>query len=165
MPRLLRERLGDDTILKLEAAAKARRQTAVHLHKTGFRLEAVYFYGYAIEETVKAAYFRTVGFSEDGRIEDGNRRTAVDEYRALGLLVRPGQHDIQGWAELLVAKRASLSRPYGLSLATQIVIEAGVVRPRWSEIIRYRTNIPYHHELQKIAEAALWFEQKYPAMI
>ena len=31
--------------------------------------------------------------------------------------------------------------------------------------MRYRTNIPYRHELRKVGEAALWFEQNYPALI
>ena len=161
MPRLLSGRLGEDTILKLEAAAEARRKTAFHLHQTGFWLAAVYFYGYSAEQRVKAAYFRAAGFATDQIIRGKDREDAVREHVVLGLPRKPSQHDIHGWAQLLVAKRQSLHRPYEYDLGNEIVLHAEVIERRWKEILRYRVNVPYPHELRKVGDAALWFEQNY----
>ena len=57
MPRILLNRIGNDTLAKLEAAATRRHAEARQL-ALDEPLGALYLYGYTIEMRLKAAYYR-----------------------------------------------------------------------------------------------------------
>jgi hypothetical protein len=65
MPRALLDRIGFDTLAKLEAAATRRYAEAQRL-AADEPLGALYLYGYTIEMRLKAAYYRLAGVPELG---------------------------------------------------------------------------------------------------
>jgi hypothetical protein len=168
MPILLADprRLGPDTVPALERAAGQRSADADVLSSAGRDLAAIYLYGYATEMRIKAAYFRTLfgatGLDPRTTIDLAARGHAVNEFRTLGLAARPGPHDIPGWAQLLVAKRFGLGMRYPPNLEREVNRQAGRIGGRWSEILRYRANRPYRHEIRAVREAAGWYGFMYP---
>jgi len=75
----------------------------------------------------------------------------------LGVPVKPGGHDIAGWAQLLVAKRRALSVPYAQSFGIQLVNEAQRVHNHWKETLRYHALSIYAAELREVRTASYWF--------
>ena len=92
---------GVDSIAEFEQAAKYRFAEASVLDKRSRKLGAVYLYGYSVEMRVKAAYFHNAGFSGRQIITDIDRNNAIGLWSLFGLLARPGQHDILGWAPMV----------------------------------------------------------------
>ena len=164
MPLLLADRLGDDSIFAFEQAAEQRRVDAARLVAQRRPLAAIYLQGYAVEMAVKAAYFRAVGHRPNQQVTAGDRHLAVSEWQTLGLKGKPGHHEILGWAQLLAAKRTSLSRPYPPGFQSELLAYAKAVSLRWREILRYRVNVPYAHEVRVMATASQWFDQNYPQL-
>src|SRR5690606_17066178 len=75
------------------------------------------------------------------------RRTAVDEHATLGI-AKPGPHDLFGWAQLLVVKRAALSvshptviAAYPVEFRGQILIRSQELYDRWRETLRYQVGV------------------------
>jgi hypothetical protein len=167
MPILLADsrRTGIDTVPILERAAGQRSTEADTLRKAGHGLAAIYLYGYSAEMRVKAAYFRFDLRQQDldpqTVLDHPRRSSAVGQFEMLGLPKRPGAHDILGWAQLLVAKRASLSMRYESALEREVVNQARVISDRWNETLRYRLNTPYGHEVRLVHETAVWFGSNY----
>ena len=162
MPVPLANRLREDTIGEWELAAHDRLLVAMAMLSSGSRLVPVYLLGYSVEMRIKAACFRARGFGDDTPITTTDRDRAVSEWQVLGLLRKPGQHDLPGWAELLVAKRIAMGSPYPITLGNDIVDQASLLYSRWREVLRYKANQPYRHELRLGVRVALWFEMVYP---
>ncbi len=57
MPRRLLDRCNDDSLREFRAAARQRFNDALVLAANGRRTGAIYLWGYAVEMTLKAAYF------------------------------------------------------------------------------------------------------------
>jgi hypothetical protein len=170
MPILLADprRTGTDTVPILERAADQRSAEADILRTAGHGLAAIYLYGYSAEMRIKAAYFRfdlrTQGLDPQSVIDHPRRSSAAGQFAMLGLLRRPGPHDVFGWAQLLVAKRASLSMRYAPAMEREVVNQAKLLADRWIETLRYRPNTPYGHEVRIVRESAAWFGLNYPRL-
>jgi hypothetical protein len=167
MPILLADprRLGTDLLPTLEKAAARRMAEADTLVAGGHGLAAIYLYGYSVEMRIKAAYFRfdfrTQGLDPRTVIDPARRNLAAGQFAALGLRNRPGQHDVLGWAQLLVAKRVVLTMRYAQILERELVNQSRALSDRWIETLRYRSNTPYRHEVRNVSEVAAWFACNY----
>lgn len=159
MPVFLVDRLGPDTRSKLQRAATARFKEAEILERAGAPAAAIYFFGYSVEMTVKAAYFRAIGFHLHQAISIQDRRDAINEWAVLRLPQKPGPHDVVGWAQLLVYKRVALGDPYSRPFGLRIIDQTRAISLRWSEQLRYRVNVPSAREVEAVRSAARWFRQ------
>ena len=164
MPVLLRNRIGGDTLRKLVVSADARKLEGRTLHLDGLWLGAVYLYGYSVEMRVKTSYFVASGFGRNQQIARRDRQDAGRDYQQFGLPGGLGPHDIFGWAQLLVAKRVNVGQPYHASFARELLMHAQRVHERWTEVLRYRPNRPYGHEVMTVAQGAAWFEQNFETL-
>lgn len=126
-----------DSVSEFEAASVERLRDAHVLHKRSRDLAAVYFYGYSVEMRVKAAYFRSAGFTAVTPITKADRDHATALFATLGLPSRPGQHDISGWTNLAVAARVTTPAAYPISFGTEMVNRATEVYLIWRETLRY----------------------------
>jgi len=169
MPRLLADRLRTfDTVSGLAKAADQRARDAECLYGQGHGLAAIYLFGYEVEMRVKAAYFRYY-FSlrqlpPTTRIDTSLRQQVIAQHQQLGLPRKPGHHDILGWSQLLVSERRSRHNPYSLVMERAVLDQAELISQRWSEVLRYRANIPYRHELRTVREVAAWFRLQYKTL-
>jgi hypothetical protein len=150
-----------DSIVEFERAAAMRYREASLLDRRSYKLAGIYLFGYSIEMRVKAAYFQNSGFVGKQRITAADRDTARAMWQVLGLVTRPGAHDVLGWAQMAVAARATTSMTaYGL-LGQEVVNRATRVAQVWSEILRYRTAAPLRREWIEIRAIAGWFQANY----
>jgi hypothetical protein len=159
---------GTDSIEQFEAAAPQRLAEAERLSKRSHHLGAIYLYGYSVEMRVKAIYFRNAGFALHQVITREDRNHAANMYGTLGLLVRPGQHDIANWAILAVAARATTPAPYPIgigSIATEFANRAAAINLIWRETLRYRSSVPLGNEIREVRQIAHWFASLYARMI
>ncbi len=167
MPILLAKRVGTDTVPKLEQAADQRAQDAEALMSQGHALAAIYLFGYEAETRIKVAYFRFFfkhvqpPLDPLTPISHQLRNDATSEWLTLGLSVRPGPHDISGWAKLLIAKRREKRAAYDRIFEQTFSEQAERISNRWSEVLRYRANIPYAQELRAVREAVAWIRFRF----
>jgi hypothetical protein len=159
MPLSLLDRCRPDSIQEFRAAARHRSSDAQALASNNRRTAAIYLWGYAAEMTLKAAYFRAIGFDDIRPIAPSDLRAARNSANSLGIAWPGNLHDIRAWAELVVVTRASLP---GMVYATpgfgnQIVSAARQLGSLWRETLRYHKNIAYPHEVQRARRASLWF--------
>ncbi len=159
MPLPLSQRLGDDSVASFSRAAVQRWNDAEVLRRAKRRLAAIYFLGYSTEMLLKAAYFRSLGFASGRAIFPSDRDQARGEYARLGLVQKPGQHDLTGWAQLLVAKRYDLGTPHAAGVDRQIVNQAQTIYDHWLETIRYHSTRVYRQEIESVRDAVLWFHK------
>ncbi len=154
-----------DCVAEFEAAAIQRHAEAEQLGKRSHHLGAIYLYGYSVEMRVKALYFRNAGFGQAAPISNKDRSDGADMYQVLGLLVKPGQHDIAGWATLAVAARATCTKPYLAPPGTRIVDHATDLYVMWRESLRYRSTRPLGAEFRLVRRIADWFSLHYARML
>jgi hypothetical protein len=161
MPRLLAQRAeaAYDCIATFRDAARMRFQEAELLWNDGRGTAAVYLSGYTIELTVKIAVLRVNGFSPRQPVTLGDLHQLVAFGRTRYGLARPRNlHDFTFWSLLLVQHRLTLGRSYRNPRAGQeIVRRSQESYSRWREILRYRTNVAYRHEVTRVMENARWF--------
>jgi hypothetical protein len=163
MPRRLLDRCAPDSIGEFRAAARQRFEDGQSLATAGRRTGAIYLWGYAVEMTLKAAYFTIIGFTETQPISVADLRAAALTAPGLGVVWpglphNPKLHDVRAWAELLAAKRAAMP---GLAYAdpafgNQVVTRGFRLQRLWSEILRYHKNIAYVHEMNQVRDVAAW---------
>lgn len=67
-----------------------------------------------------------------------------------------GGHEVQGWAELLIAERLHLNIPHSQDVALKIQSCGKKFRRLWTESLRYHKNVAYSHEMNQVREAAEW---------
>jgi len=115
--------------------------------------------GYSTGMLLKAAYFRLLGFAVDRAISPSDREQARGEYGKLGLVQKLGQHDLTGWAQLLVAKRYDLRTPHTPGVDRQIVNQAQTIYDHWLETMRYHSTRVYRQEFESVRDAVLWFHK------
>jgi hypothetical protein len=170
MPRILLNRTGDDTLLKLEAAATRRHAEARRLLPRE-RLGALYLYGYTIEIRLKAAYYRLTAVPDGWNLDlprpgsqHSPRWQAQLDIKPLVGLNKPTEagHHLFGWATLLIATRANHPLgAYAPDFAQRLSDHAGAAGQQWKETLRYRANRPYDVELNKVIDAANWVRRNY----
>jgi hypothetical protein len=168
MPPPLSTRLGladDDFVSTFEAAARRNFIDATALRRSNRRAAAIYLYGYSVEMRVKAAYFRfhfhAVGLPTDTRITAQLRSSERDAWLAIGAPWKPGQHDIEGWANLLVRKRVSLGMAYAVPFANEVITRAAGVYSSWREYMRYRSIRVFDSEIRTVQSNADWYRRNY----
>lgn len=171
MPRALLNRIGVDTLAKLEAAATRRYAEARHL-AADEPLGALYLYGYTIEMRLKAAYYRLTGVPEDWNIEtpippnsSSPRKAAQNAIKQLLNLHSPNEagHHLVGWARLLINARGSHANlgPFAQDFGDSLANHAQAAARHWKETLRYRANRPYDSESGEVAAAARWIKTHY----
>jgi len=160
MPFLV-DRLGEDSVHKLEAAASRRFAEAESLRERGFTVGAVYLYGYVAETRLKAAYFGGVmRFAADKDITRKDREQATDEAYNLSLMSK-APHDILGWARFLVFKQKQQKAGYSRQLEAELKAYALDLYSCWRPALRYRVTVIYPSELRTVRASANWFEAHY----
>ncbi|HUY31770.1 MAG TPA: hypothetical protein VMV69_03250 [Pirellulales bacterium] len=160
MPKRLPERCRPDSIREFRLAARERFKDGVSMIHVGRRTAAVYVFGYTVEMTLKAAYFKVLGFVQSQTIAINHLHGAKAGAAALGVVWKGNNlHSIESWSDLLVATRAS--QPgwgYQDPALGKMVLETGrLVGQVWIETLRYRKNRAYPFEVNQVREAAEWF--------
>ncbi|MCA9227767.1 MAG: hypothetical protein KDA47_19235 [Planctomycetales bacterium] len=158
MPKSLLDRNQPDSIREFREAAKQRAADAHALHQANRRTAAIYFWGYAAEMTLKAGYFALIGFTESQRITVADLHAARLSAPRLGVAPFANLHDIRGWAELLIATRASLPGfAYPIpNFANQVALAGRQIYSLWRESLRYHKNVAYEYEMVRVRSAAHW---------
>lgn len=157
------DRAGSDTLRKLECSATLRFREGSKLHGLGELLGATYLFGYAIEITLKVAYYYTIGLVPSSEISYSHRKTA--EAQIMPLLTPPGSittplgHHLVGWAYLLEDRRAANGNPLKAATSDAMRRHAGAAFLCWREFLRYRANKPKRDEIETIRAAAAWFRR------
>jgi len=161
VPKTLRDRCQPDSIREFHAAARERFLDGVSLSASDRRTAAVYLWGYVAEMTLKAAYFRFLGFAEDRHVTFQDLQNAVARGRSLGIgWPQSGWgHNVRAWAELLVNARASVpGQAYPSTRLGAMIQRTGQRLERiWSETLRYHKNVAYPYEVNQARDAARWF--------
>ena len=165
MPRRLPERCVPDSIREFRAASLQRSIDATTLADAGRGTAAIYLWGYCAEMTLKAAYFRLLGFSRGQNIGildlNNAKRAAAD----VGVTWPKTQnlHAVSLWAQLLVSTRASkLNWSYHDQLFGSRVLSSGLsIGMIWRETLRYHKNIAYAHELSQVRSASQWLMKNF----
>jgi hypothetical protein len=156
MPKLLADRLADDSIGRFRAAARMRNEKAAALVSSGRHAAAVYLSGYVAEMTLKAAWFALLGYDEYAKIGPNDLRTAVKLAGNYGIAF-PNLHGVWHWALLLSRHRMALGLGYADPTFGQEMVEhSHRVYARWRETLRYKTNRPYRLEVDTVRESAQW---------
>ena len=77
---------------------------------------------------------------------------------SLGVAPLGNLHDVRGWAELLVATRASLpNSAYPIpGFGNVVVSAANRVHRLWRESLRYHKNAAYDYEMVQVRTASQW---------
>ena len=162
MPRLLVRRLTEDTAFQFRSSAAIRNEDAWELYYRGRFTAAIYLWGYAVEMTLKSAWFSNVlGYDENDPIKkrdlDQARNIAEKDYG----ISWANLHDIEGWAGLIIAHRMKIGNIYAdPRFSMQVGIQSQRVYLRWREILRYKKNRAYHFEANIVADSANWFLAK-----
>jgi hypothetical protein len=171
MPRVLLNRIGFDTLAKLESAARRRHAEARQLRPKE-PLGALYLYGYTIEMRLKAAYYRLVSVPENWDLDVPTPPAVVSPRRdaqvqiqnliGLGHSAQAGHH-LVGWATLVITTRAGhpVLGPFATGFETQLNNHAQAAGRQWREILRYRANRPYDEEVDAVVDAANWIRGNY----
>ena len=160
MSKKLADQLGEDTVFRFVRSAPMRLAEGDVLSEK-HPLAAIYFYGYAAEMTIKAAYFNNLGFSQLTEIDKDTRNRAMADARSRHLM-ESHPHDILGWARYLVWSKANLHTPaYEPKLGIQIITHATSVYDQWRPQMRYRNTVPSSEIVPVVRAAAAWFVANY----
>lgn len=162
VPKPIIQRLSPDSIQGFRAAALVRFDDASRLEENGRGVAAMYLWGYSVEMAIKAAYFSGLGLSAAHPITMTDLGVAINHTaKSLGIAwPSAGRlHNLECWAQLLVAHRASYHRPYSdPALGRNVLRHAGIAYSRWRETLRYHKNRAYGHEVAQMRLAASWFQ-------
>lgn len=163
MPTSLIQRIGHDTLQKLESAAKRRHREGDRLRSAGERLGALYMYGYTIEIRLKTAYYRLAGVPLNKPMAMSTRGQAERLVKELhGPTGLSAGHDLIGWALLVEQTRVNHSfGPLGPRFAMNLRNHVQGAAGHWRELLRYRANRPYASELEAVFLVAKWVRRNH----
>jgi hypothetical protein len=163
MPRSLIDRCQHDSIYEFTAAASQRWHDAISLLRQERKTGAIYLFGYVAEMTLKAAYFRFVGFPSATAITRKDLDAARGWAKVAGIAWQGNLHSLSSWAELLVTRRQTTAGgAYPIvGFGTQILTHAQTLQRHWSELLRYHKNTAYDHECRSAHEIADWFRNRF----
>lgn len=158
MPRTLLDRCQPDCIREFRLAAIERFQDGISLITSGRRTAAIYLWGYAAEMTLKAAYFELNHFLVGQVITMQDLQQAAANARQLGIQWPGNLHRIDAWAQFITTIRASVS---GLcynvpGFGSRVLAHALTVAHYWRETLRYRKNIAYLYEVERVWRSTEW---------
>jgi hypothetical protein len=160
MPTPLLQRCQPDSIREFRAAAQQRYLDGVAAATAGRRTAAIYLWGYAVEMTLKAAYFLLDGFGLSQQITMADLRAAVARGQGMGIAwpVASQFHNVRAWAELIVRVRGTTP---GLhypdpTFGVDVVRRVQRLERLWSETLRYHKNVAYQYEVERVRAATEW---------
>jgi hypothetical protein len=160
MPKRLLDRVRPDTIREFRLAAAVRMRDGDCLVATGQRTAAIYLWGYAVEMTLKAAYFSFIGLPENQILDYAQFHKATTDAIQLQIQGWPksGMHHKLGlWGQLLVDLHAVRGPAYPNNRFGQEVLDCvDNVWTLWRETLRYRANQAYDWELNTVQRASRW---------
>lgn len=159
MPKVLADRLTVDSISQFRIAARIRSEDAWQLAAAGRSAAAIYLWGYTAEMTLKAAWFRLLGYPENRAISFRDLEAARTLATARYGIAWPGRnfHAVVHWAELLLQHRIALGRSYPDPRFGRTLIEhSQSVYERWRETLRYKKNRAYSFEVATVGASAQW---------
>lgn len=124
----------------------------------GRRTAAIDLWGYAAEMTLKAAYFELLGFPPSQVISMADLRGAAANAPRLGFAWTGNLHNLEAWAELLVATPASTpGRAYTPpGFGNEVLARSRFLQRLWSESLRYHRNVAYFYEVNQVKAATEW---------
>lgn len=163
---------GPETIRKYEKAAENRYSEAMFLLENKHRLAGVYLLGYAIEMWITAAYFKLRGHPPTAIIDTDARDRAAARALVYGFEIKR-QHDLVGWARLLVEERKAIAvpsttrpalTPFDLSFAQAILNHSLQAYQVWRPALRYSPFAPEQSDTDDVQIAAEWFKNHYSSM-
>ncbi len=151
---------GPDTVAAFEQAAQQRFDEGVVLlpaHPSG----AVYLFGYSVEASLKAAWFRLMGHGLAVPIVATDWDAARDLARQSGVLLG-NLHNIAAWVRWLIISRISVARPYLAGLGAILQTHADLVHQFWTPTLRYRGAVLTPADANAVHGAAAWVLAQYP---
>lgn len=158
------DRVGSDTIMRLERAASARLEEARWLIGEDYYLAGIYLCGYAAEMWIGSAYLKLIGFSPSEPIDE-KRRWAIIKMASQRAVLSEPSHPLDGWARLLVVDKASLTPPgYDATFRTAIVARVNTIARHWSPRLRYRDLDATPRQAHETIDAATWLATNYARM-
>jgi len=162
MPKPLPERFAAECIGEFRLSALMRREEGEVLAAAGHGTGAIYLWGYAVEMTLKAAYFNLLGLGNLDSIRLSDLRTALGNSPAstastLGMTPSGSLHDLAGWGQLIILYR----RKYGPSYLSggferDLRRLSGYAGNLWSETIRYHKNKAHRYEVDGMRRVTAW---------
>ncbi len=112
---------------------------------------------------LKCAYFRLAGLRVFDPIALRELRTAEARATVLGVTTaRESFHSVRFWCDLLRTHRRDAQTPLAAALEQRLVAETEIVYHRWWVDMRYKANPTLPAELERLQEAATWFDLVYP---
>lgn len=145
MPKRLPDRWQPESIREFRASARQRFEDGLVAAANGRGTGAIYVWGYSAEMILKAAYFQHIGIPERNVLTwRGDILPAIQKGRSTYNIVWPisGQgHNVQAWAELLVAERINLGIPFPSFFGILVQRQGQRIGQLWREILRYHKNI------------------------
>ncbi len=160
MPRRLPERCRPDCIEGFRNAAIQRHADALNLAQSERRTAAIYLWGYVVEMVMKASYFDLIGMDPKAPITRAELKDAYSVSVNLGWPHGTGRgyHNLEGWGNLLVLKRADLGRNYADPReAERVKNKSKQFQLLWRETLRYHDNKVYLFEVAQARALARWF--------
>ncbi len=162
----LAEHLAPDTITRLERAAKQRVADADCLNSNGRRMVALYLLGYAVEMSLSATYFRSVGFALNTPIDRETRKRRMTQARQIRSpdgepLMSSDPHPLVGWARYLEWQRELSGAPSDQEKARlrESIRRAGIVYRHWRPELRYKLTEARGPQFAEVRLAVDWFVQ------
>lgn len=160
MPTKLLDRWQPECIREFRGAAKERFNDGDALAASARGAGAIYVWGYSAEMILKAAYFSAIGFSQTASIDYGQHvLPGIQKGRAQYLIPWPvkGQgHNVDAWAQLLVAERSNSGQPYEQAFGLEIRRQGRRIGELWNEGLRYHKNRAYPYEVAQVRDASGW---------
>jgi hypothetical protein len=151
------ERVGPDTISRLQSAAKRRCAEADWLVGGKHYLAALYFYGYVAEIILGSAYFRMIGYNGNDPILPVPLKKALDLARSRSTM-KDKAHPVDGLALLLIEEKANLYGPaYEKRTERSLRESALILRENWGPKLRYRAIELKEDHIELIRKSAHWF--------
>ncbi len=130
------------------------------------RFGAIYLWGYAVEMTIKAAFFRTLGFDDEKRLQI-NPQSVRGQAATYGLTWQGRSlHDLKEWTRLLIAVRASplIATRMTTSAASELRRRSSSVAGLWAEWMRYHAVVASSAELLRMQLQAKWFVDRFDSL-
>jgi len=149
-----------DSVREMEAAGIDRYWDGLACALEGRYFGACYLLGYAIEMTLKVAYFKFSRVSESDDLRHELRR-ALDMARTRGIT---NLHDLKFWAEALVRTRDDQCRPMDPVVAGALIGYVSDAAQHWKEVLRYRRSIPAMDECHDLLHVADWILGRHPQL-
>ena len=146
-----------DSIQEMDAARRDRFWDALTCGIDERHFAACYLFGYAIEMSLKVAYFRLISTNVVADLAPHLKTVGRQpRFKQRGRL-----HNVVAWADQLLEIRRLQGRPLSPALTGELILRAKQVAGNWSEVMRYRRSIKAVDEACQLLELAEWFSRRH----